>query len=109
MTLFRQIFTWLLVVFIVLLFALTAVQLNTTRNFLIAQQTTGADNALNSMALSLDTYLKDGDNVSIETLLKAYFDGGFYKEVKIELFNDSTVIKQTYPVNIEGVPDWFIS
>ena len=44
-----------------------------------------------------------------ETYLKAYFDGGFYKEVKIELFNDATVIKQTYPVNIEGVPDWFIS
>ncbi|MFD2176166.1 EAL domain-containing protein [Veronia pacifica] len=108
MTLFRQIFTWLLVVFTVLLFALTAVQLNTTRNFLVAQQTTGADNALNNLGLSLDPYLKSGDKVAIESLMNAQFDGSFYREIRIDLFQDKSSIVRKYPVNIEGVPDWFV-
>ena len=109
MTLFRQLFTWMLGIFFLLLIAVMGVELNTTRNFLLSQQTAEMNNTVNSMGLALAPYLEANDKVAAESVVNALFDGGFYQEVRLKMLNDGTEILRKYPISIEGVPDWYIS
>lgn len=109
MTLYRQLFTWMLVIFLLLLLAVTGIELSTTRNFLLTQQTAAVNNTINSMGLALAPYLEDDDKVATESVINALFDGGFYQEVTLKLLSDNSEIKRQYPVTVDGVPDWFIN
>ncbi|OOE84322.1 GGDEF domain-containing protein [Salinivibrio sp. PR6] len=108
MTLFNQIFSWMLVIFFCIVLAVFGIELNTTRNFLLNQQTSDVNNTVNSMGLALAPYLESDDKVAAESVINAFFDGGFYREVNLTLLSDSSEIVREYPVQIQGVPQWFI-
>ncbi|SKA64409.1 diguanylate cyclase (GGDEF) domain-containing protein [Enterovibrio nigricans DSM 22720] len=109
MTLYRQLFTWMLAIFFLLILAVTGIELNTTRNFLLTQQTAEVNNTINSMGLALAPYLEDDDKVATESVINALFDGGFYQEVRLKMLSDGSEIIRQYPVTVEGVPNWYIS
>lgn len=109
MTLYRQLFTWMLLLFLLLLLAVTGIELNTTRNFLLTQQSAEINNTINSMGLALAPYLEDDDKVATESVINALFDGGFYQEVKLKMLSDGSEIIRNYPLTVEGVPDWYIN
>ncbi|OOE85576.1 GGDEF domain-containing protein [Salinivibrio siamensis] len=108
MTLFNQIFSWMLVIFFCIVLAVFGIELNTTRNFLLNQQTSDVNNTVNSMGLALAPYLESDDKVAAESVINAFFDGGFYREVNLTLLSDNSEIVREYPVQIQGVPQWFI-
>ncbi|OOE64581.1 GGDEF domain-containing protein [Salinivibrio sp. IB868] len=108
MTLFNQIFSWMLVIFFCIVLAVFGIELNTTRNFLLNQQTSDVNNTVNSMGLALAPYLESDDKVAAESVINAFFDGGFYREVNLTLLSDNSEIVREYPVQIHGVPQWFI-
>ncbi|WBA10006.1 EAL domain-containing protein [Salinivibrio kushneri] len=108
MTLFNQIFSWMLVIFFCIVLAVFGIELNTTRNFLLNQQTSDVNNTVNSMGLALAPYLESDDKVAAESVINAFFDGGFYREVNLTLLSDNSEIIREYPVQIQGVPQWFI-
>ncbi|MEI8608693.1 EAL domain-containing protein [Enterovibrio sp. Hal110] len=108
MTLYRQLFTWMLAIFFLLIIAVTGIELNTTRNFLLTQQTAEVNNTINSMGLALAPYLESDDKVATESVINALFDGGFYQEVRLRMLSDGSEIIRQYPVTVEGVPDWYI-
>lgn len=107
MTLYRQLFTWMLAIFFLLILAVTGIELNTTRNFLLTQQSAEVNNTINSMGLALAPYLEDDDKVAVESVINALFDGGFYQEVRLKMLSDGSEIIREYPVHVEGVPDWY--
>ncbi|WP_337992943.1 EAL domain-containing protein [Enterovibrio qingdaonensis] len=109
MTLYRQLFTWMLAIFFLLILAVTGIELSTTRNFLLTQQTAEVNNTINSMGLALSPYLEDDDKVATESVINALFDGGFYQEVRLKMLSDGSEIIRQYPVTVEGVPNWYIS
>ncbi|MDD1795751.1 EAL domain-containing protein [Enterovibrio sp. ZSDZ42] len=109
MTLYRQLFTWMLAIFFLLILAVTGIELNTTRNFLLTQQSAEVNNTINSMGLALAPYLEDDDKVATESVINALFDGGFYQEVRLKMLSDGSEIIREYPVTVEGVPNWYIS
>lgn len=109
MTLYRQLFTWMLGIFFLLLITVMGVELNSTRNFLLMQQTSEVNNTINSMGLALAPYLEENDKVATESVINALFDGGFYQEVRLKMLSDDTEIVRKYPISIEGVPDWYIA
>lgn len=109
MTLFRQIFTWMLAIFFLLILMITAIELNTTRNFLLTQQSSEVNNSINSLGLALAPYLEDGDLVAIESMINALFDGSFYQEIRLKMIEDGTEIVRQYPVAVNGVPKWYIN
>ncbi|MBE1275621.1 EAL domain-containing protein [Enterovibrio baiacu] len=108
MTLYRQLFTWMLAIFFLLIIAVTGIELNTTRNFLLTQQTAEVNNTINSMGLALAPYLESDDKVATESVINALFDGGFYQEVRLKMLSDGSEIIRQYPVTVDGVPDWYI-
>lgn len=110
MTLFRQLFTSMLGVFLLLLLVVTGIELNSTRNFLLTQQSVAINSTINSMGLALAPYAEDKDEykVAAESVINALFDGGFYQEVRLKMLSDHSEIIRTYPISVAGVPPWFI-
>ncbi|ATF10071.1 bifunctional diguanylate cyclase/phosphodiesterase [Candidatus Enterovibrio altilux] len=108
MTLYQQLFTWMLAIFFLLIIAVMGIELNTTRNFLLTQQTAEINNTINSMGLAMAPYLESDDKVATESVINALFDGGFYQEVRLKMLSDGSEIIRQYPVTIQGVPNWYI-
>ncbi len=112
MTLYRQIVAWMLAVFLLLMISVFAIEFSTTRNFLEKAQRSEVNNTINTVGLALAPYLKNKDNVAVETVINALFDGGSYSAVRINLLNDDNdkEIVRTFPVtSYNHVPDWFIN
>ncbi|UTV28630.1 EAL domain-containing protein [Photobacterium atrarenae] len=109
MTLYKQLLTWMLAFFFILITSVFFVEFRTTRNFLENQQTAEINNTINSMGLALSPYLEAHDKVAAESVINALFDGGFYSEVKLTMLDDQGIILRQYPTQIEGVPDWFVA
>ncbi|MDX2319413.1 MAG: EAL domain-containing protein [Moritella sp.] len=83
------------------------IQLHTTRNFLIEQQSTEMDNAISAVGMALAPYLEANDKVSAESVINATFDSSFYSEVTLSILHDEAEIKRTFPSKTTEVPDWF--
>ncbi|WP_434362706.1 EAL domain-containing protein [Parasalinivibrio latis] len=90
-----------------LMLAVFGVQLNTTRNFLLTQQSAEVNNTVNSMGLALAPYLESNDKIASESVINALFDGGYYQKVQLKMLADNSEIVREYPVNYDGIPHWF--
>jgi len=108
MTLYRQLLATMLLLFGLLFAATYWVQFNSTRNYLAQQQETTVINTSTALGLALTPYLENGDKVSAESVIKAVFDGGYYKLVRLDLLASKDVIELENSSHIEGVPQWFI-
>lgn len=107
MTLYRQLLATMLLLFGLLFAATYWVQFNSTRNYLAQQQETTVINTVTALGLALTPYLENGDKVSAESVIKAVFDGGYYKQVRLDLLASKNVIELENSSNIQGVPQWF--
>ena len=85
MTLYRQLLATMLLLFGLLFAATYWVQFNSTRNYLAQQQETTVINTSTALGLALTPYLENGDKVSAESVMKAVFDGGYYRLVRLDL------------------------
>ncbi|MEC6816887.1 EAL domain-containing protein [Photobacterium toruni] len=109
MTLYRQLLLWMLVVLFLLTSAVFLIQFNTTKNYLIEQQSTELNNVVNSIGFSLSPYIKDKDFIAAESVINATFDSGYYSQVKLTLLDSKKEILRQYPQRIDNIPDWFQS
>ncbi len=93
--------------FALLLVALVYLQFSSNREYLRLQQQGAVVNAMNSLSIELAPYLRENDEVGIETVLNAFFDGGLYQRVTLEQFTgDKLYVKENSP-RIDSVPGWF--
>lgn len=108
MTLYRQLLATMMLLFGLLFAATYWVQFNSTRSYLAQQQETTVINTATSLGLALTPYLENGDKVGAESVIRAIFDGGYYRLVRLDLLASKDVIEQENTNAIEGVPSWFI-
>ena len=108
MTLFRQIYTLLLVLFLLVVASLGYVQFTETQSFLSKQMESDLNNTSHSLGIMLVPDLEAGDIVGAETLINVIFEGGYYQQVKLTWLVDGKQQVWQNPVTIEGVPQWFI-
>ena len=109
MTLYRQLLLWMLVVFFAFISSVFIIQFNTTKDYLVHQQSTELSNAISSIGFALSPYLENNDMVAAESVINATFDSSFYSQVKLELLNSNKKIIRQYPLIVSDVPDWFQS
>ncbi|OBU19046.1 LapD/MoxY N-terminal periplasmic domain-containing protein [Photobacterium aquimaris] len=109
MTLYRQLLLWMLVVLFLLTSTVFAIQFNTTKSYLIEQQSTELNNVVSSVGFALSPYLKANDIIAAESVINATFDSGYYSKVKLTLFDSNKEIIRQYPQIIKNVPNWFKS
>ncbi|MCJ8303628.1 EAL domain-containing protein [Shewanella sp.] len=108
MTLFRQIYSLLFGLFLLVVASLGYVQFTQTQNFLTKQMESDLNNTSNSLGIMLIPDLEAGDIVGAETLINVIFEGGYYQQVKLTWLVDGKQQVWENPVNIQGVPQWFI-
>ncbi len=109
MTLFRQIYSLLFSLFLLVVASLGYVQFTETQSFLVKQMESDLNNATTSLGLMLTPALQAGDTAAAETLVNVIFEGGYYQNIKLTWMIDGKQQEWNNPVKIEGVPQWFIN
>ncbi|MBD1558103.1 EAL domain-containing protein [Vibrio sp. S9_S30] len=107
MTLYRQLVAWMLAVFLLLITSVFAIEFNTTRNFLEQAQRSEVNNTINTVGLALAPYLENQDEVAVESVINALFDGSSYSAVRLIFLSNDKEIVRTYPIKNHNVPGWF--
>lgn len=109
MTLFNQINSLLLGLFLLVMSSLFYFQFSETSAFMSNQMESDLNNTSTSLSLMLKPHLETGDVATVETLINVIFEGGFYKSVSLTWLADQKQQVWNNPVTISGVPQWFIN
>lgn len=108
MTLFRQLYSLLFGLFLLVIASLGYVQFNETRSFLSKQMESDLNNASHSLGLMLVPALEAGDMATVETLVNVIFEGGYYQQVELTWMVDGKQQTWNNAIRVRGVPQWFI-
>ncbi|TWX65022.1 EAL domain-containing protein [Colwellia sp. C1TZA3] len=109
MTLFNQINSLLLVLFLLVMSSLFYFQFTETTAFMSKQMRSDLNNTSTSLSLMLKPHLKTGDVATAETLINVIFEGGFYQKVSLTWLVDQKQQVWKNPITIKDVPQWFIN
>jgi diguanylate cyclase (GGDEF)-like protein len=108
MTLRRQLFLSLTLLFITLLAASMAMSLYNARRHLNDQMTVHAQDTATSLGFSMSNAAAEGQTVLMESMIDVIFDRGYYHSITYRNIQGEMVVNRNQEILIEGVPAWFI-
>lgn len=108
MTLFRQIYALLFVLFLLTISSLAYVQFTETQSFLTKQMESDLNNASHSLGLMLVPALEASDPAATETMVNVLFEGGYYQQIKLTWLVDGKQQVWNNAIRVKDVPQWFI-
>ncbi len=109
MTLYRQLLLFTVFLFSLLFLGVWIEKLHSTRNFLVNQLQSHAQDTATSLGLSLSPVLATGDVSAADTMMNAVFDRGYYHRITLQDVYGHLIIEKKLKVEFENVPDWFIN
>ncbi|WP_456295002.1 EAL domain-containing protein [Vibrio sp. AK197] len=107
MTLYKQLVAGMIAVFLMLMASVFVIEFNTTRINLEQQQRSEVSNTINTVGLALAPYLENKDQVAVESVINALFDGSSYSVVRLVFLDSGEEIVRSYPIHPSSVPKWF--
>lgn len=108
MTLYRQLLIFTLLLFLILFAGSWLAKLQSTRSFLMEQLESHAQDTATSLGLSLSPHMAERDMPTVETMINAVFDRGYYRIVRLDDLKQNPLIDRQLTVTIEKVPSWFV-
>ena len=108
MTLFRQIaliFTFFLVI---VLGVVIKLNFKTANDFVQNALYTNAQDTATSLGLSLNSVINQNDLGTMDTMISAIFDRGYYESITLYDANNKVLISKKNKLKVKGVPEWFI-
>lgn len=108
MTLQRQLLFFTLILCFFLFAGVWVYQLQSTRGFLEDQLEVHAQDTATSLALSISPLVAAEDLASVETMMNAIFDRGYYREIVFSDMSGDVIARRTVKISVDQVPDWFI-
>lgn len=109
MSLYRQLVFAITLLIACLMAGNTFVSVFSTRGYIYEQMQVHAQDAATSLGLSISHAAKTVDEAQIRTFVNVLFDRGYYQQVGYHSFNGELDVKRLLPVEIEGVPAWFMA
>lgn len=85
-----------------------AVSVKGMREYLQVESKVHAQDTATSLGLSLSPHFADQHNPILETMVKAIYDMGYYREVKLADVDGRTLVQFRDGRGFAQVPDWFI-
>lgn len=79
------------------------------KGYLDRQLGAHAQDTATALALSLGPYVAKQDSVTVQSLVDAISDGGFFSLVRVEDEHGRELAQRTAPVAVAGVPAWFVN
>jgi diguanylate cyclase (GGDEF)-like protein len=108
MTLYRQLIIFTLALFFLLFTGTWYAKLDSTRAFLADQLESHAQDTATSLGLSVSQHVIKNDMPSVESMISAVFDRGYYEVIKLVDVKNKVVLERVQKVKIENIPPWFI-
>jgi diguanylate cyclase (GGDEF)-like protein len=108
MTLKRQLILTVLFMFFLMFVGTLAINVNNVRHYLLDQLASHAQDAATSLALSMSPHMKDNDLATMNSMVDAIFDHGYYREIVVQTMDGKPLITRDLPVQVARVPKWFI-
>ena len=108
MSLKTQLMLFINAVVISLLAATFWINLDNTRSFLQHQLESHAQDTATSLGLTLSHVTDPNDVATMQTIINAIFDRGYYRSIVLTDPDGKPIYKRENPLKIEGIPDWFI-
>src|SRR5690554_4167265 len=108
MTLYRQLLTAVIVLFL-LLYAVTVFSIIRSNAELVERQMHAhAQDTANSLALSMSQAALAAELAVLETMFNAVADRGYFQRLEFVDLTGDVVIEREFPVLYERVPHWFV-
>ncbi|WP_260291135.1 EAL domain-containing protein [Sedimenticola hydrogenitrophicus] len=108
MTLSKQLMALIAALLLLVFLGTFLISVHNTRDYLEKQLESHAQDAATSLGLSISPYLAERDLATITSMTDAIFDRGFYRSIRIEDMQGKPLVDRVLPVQLEGVPEWFI-
>lgn len=108
MTLYRQMLIFTSALFCILFASSLFIKLQSTRTFLQDQLESHAQDTATSLGLSIVPHVTENDLATVDTMMNAVFDRGYYRRIFITDLEGKTLIERKQEVVISDVPGWFI-
>ncbi|PHR26134.1 MAG: GGDEF-domain containing protein [Desulfotalea sp.] len=109
MTLHRQLFIFTGILISILFIGVWVEKLHSTRSFLTLQLESHAQDTATSLGLSLSPIMAENDLPTVDTMINAVFDRGYYKIISLRDTEGKVITERILNVEIAGVPNWFIN
>lgn len=109
MTLYRQLLLFSLLLFALLFAGICIEKLQSTRSFLITQLQSHAQDTATSLGLSLSPGMAENDIPTVDAMMNAVFDRGYYSVISLKDMQGKVITERTLRVEIGGVPHWFVN
>lgn len=108
MSLNKQMMIFIASMLLILLIGTFALNLNNTKNFLQDQLSSHAQDTATSLGLSLSTNADADDISTMETMINAVFDRGYYANITLADMDGKILYQKRNPKEMDAVPSWFI-
>lgn len=108
MSLFKQMVIMLTLFLGIILASVLMLNFKTATEFVQNQLYTDAKNTAHSLGLSLSKVSGAEDTSSMETMINAIYDSGYYERIRLVDIEGKEVYRRDTDVRVSDVPEWFI-
>ncbi|MDP3300960.1 MAG: LapD/MoxY N-terminal periplasmic domain-containing protein [Sulfuricurvum sp.] len=108
MSLFKQMVIMLSLFLGVILISVMVLNFKSATEFVQNQLYTDAKNTAHSLGLSLSKVADPKDTSTMETMINAIFDSGYYKRIRLNDLDEKVIYNRENDMKVSDVPQWFI-
>jgi len=94
---------------IIILGVVFTINVKNVQQFLQNQVYSTSQDTVYSLGMSLSTLDKNASSDDIELMVNAIFDSGYYEYIKFYDNNGKIIYKNSLPVVVKDIPQWYIS
>ena len=87
----------------------SAIVINNSRDYLVEQMRSHAQDTATSLGLSLSSTMKNGNTATMNSMADVVFDSGYYQEVVIRDMSGAILVSRVQAPQPMEVPHWFAS
>lgn len=108
MSLFKQLSIMLTLFLAIILVSVMVLNFKTANEFIQNQLYSDAKNTAHSLGLSLSKVADPSDISSMDTMINAIFDSGYYERIVLKDLDGKVLYERHTDVLVNQVPQWFI-
>lgn len=108
MTLNRQLLLTIALMCLVMFVGTIGLNLYSTKMFMEEQLQSHAQDTATSLGLSVSPYMAEEDLSTVNAMIDAIFDRGYYSRINLVGIDEKTLFERSAIIDLEGVPDWFV-
>lgn len=108
MSLFKQLAIMLTLFLAIILTSVMVLNFKTASEFIQNQLYTDAKNTAHSLGLSLSKVADPNDTSTMDTMINAIFDSGYYERIVLKDLDGKILYERKTDLKVQDVPQWFI-